>query len=192
MTRSIEKGGAHLHSTRNRRFVFTGGPGAGKTTLLDALGVRGYRCVPETARAIIKARIEAGLSPRPQPKEFATMIFEADVRNYRGASSRKTTFFDRSVIDALGMMKESAAMSSADIEENLRRYVYNKTVFLLPPWEAIYHVDEERDQSFADAVRVFGSLRAWYASCGYDLLEVPVGPVDMRVEFVTSQVAGAG
>jgi len=153
--------------------------------------MRGYRCVPEVARTIIRARIEAGLSRRPPPKEFASAIFDADVKNYRAASSREITFFDRSVVDSLGMMKASAAMSSTDIEENVRRYAYNKTVFLLPPWESIYHTDEERDQSFADAVRVCGSLRSWYTDCGYELLDVPVGAIGMRLEFVVSAVADA-
>lgn len=178
-----------MQSTRNNRFVLTGGPGAGKTAVLDAIGARGYRCVPEVARAIIKARIEAGLSPRPQPEDFARQIFAADARNHRAASPREVTFFDRGVVDALGMLKASGAMSVTEIETNLRRYAYNKTTFLLPPWEAIYCTDEERDQSFAEAVLVCESLRAWYTQCGYDLVEVPLGSLSDRADFITTVIA---
>jgi predicted ATPase len=48
-----------------RRVVFTGGPGAGKTALLTELERRGYRVVPEVARAIISERKQKGLPPRP-------------------------------------------------------------------------------------------------------------------------------
>ena len=178
-------------ASSNNRFVLTGGPGGGKTTLIEALSDRGYRCVPEAARAIIKARIEAGQSPRPGPKAFAKMIFEADVQNYRATSSSEVTFFDRSTVDALGMLAESTVMPPTEIEENLRRYPYNNTVFLLPPWETIYRTDEERDQTFAEAVQVFKSVSSWYSRCGYRLLEVPLGPVSERVDFVLMAVAEA-
>ncbi|WP_435102063.1 AAA family ATPase [Arhodomonas sp. AD133] len=39
------------------RFVITGGPGAGKTTVLATLEERGYHCVPESAREMIRCRL---------------------------------------------------------------------------------------------------------------------------------------
>jgi len=93
-----------LKTSPNNRFVLTGGPGGGKTTLVAALSARGYRCVPEVAREIIRTRIEAGHSPRPDPKDFAKMNFDADVENYRAASTKEVTFFDRGAVDALGML----------------------------------------------------------------------------------------
>ncbi len=47
-----------------RRIVLTGAPGAGKTAVLNALASRGYECIPESARAIIRARKERNLSAR--------------------------------------------------------------------------------------------------------------------------------
>jgi predicted ATPase len=178
-----------MKASSNSRFVPTGGPGGGKTTVIEELSARGYRCVPEVARAIIKTRIDAGQSPRPDPKDFAKMIFDSDVQNYRATSSTEVTFFDRGIVDALGMLAESAAIPPSEIEENLRRYSYNKTVFLLPPWEAIYRTDDERDQAFAEAVQVSESVSSWYSRCGYELLEVPFGTVAERVDFILSAVA---
>lgn len=175
----------------NRRFVLTGGPGGGKTTLIEALSARGYACVPESARAIIRARLAAGLSPRPAPGDFAMQILAADVEKYRAAAPDALTFFDRSIVDALGMVAESAAMPPAEIEENLRRYPYNRMVFLLPPWPAIYRTDGERDQTFTDAVRISALVRAWYEQCGYELREVPFGAVFERVEYILRAVAEA-
>ena len=63
----------------NSRFVCTGGPGAGKTTVLEALQARGYRFTTDSARTIIKDRLRRGLSPRPEPKEFAQLILESEL-----------------------------------------------------------------------------------------------------------------
>ncbi len=180
------------NASLNNRFVLTGGPGAGKTTAIKELGARGYRCVPEVARAIIKARIEAGQGPRPDPKDFAGMIFDSDVRNYGGSSSTELTFFDRGAVDSLGMLEASGALSPSETEENLQRYTYNTTVFLLPPWEAIYRTDGERDQTFAEAVQVSESVISWYSRCGYELQDVPIGTVAERVDFILNAVANEG
>lgn len=119
------------------------------------------------------------------------MIFAADVENYRATSSTEVTFFDRGAVDALGMLAESAAMPLIEIEENLRWYSYNKTVFLLPPWEAIYRTDDERDQTFAEAIQVFEAVSSWYKRCGYELLEVPFGTAHKRIDFILSAVVEA-
>lgn len=85
----------------NHRFVITGGPGGGKTTILSSLAERGYRVVPESARRIIKERLAAGLTPRPDPDSFAQEILRSDIEKYREASTYDhTMFFDRGVLDA--------------------------------------------------------------------------------------------
>ena len=178
-----------MEASPNNRFVFTGGPGVGKTSLIEALSARGFHCVPDVARAIIKARVRAGQSPRPDPKDFAKTIFEADLENYRTASSSEVTFFDRGAVDALGMLAESEAMTSAEIEANLRRYPYHKVVFLFPPWQEIYRTDDERDQTFEESIRVFEAVRGWYFRCGYEPVEVPIGTLDERVNFVERTVS---
>jgi predicted ATPase len=170
---------------RNSRFVVTGGPGAGKTTTLDALAMRGYRYVPDSARAIIKHRKEAGLSPRPALEQFGREMLEADIAWYRETPvHRDPVFFDRGVCDALGFLFLRGAISEADAAARIKEFPYNETVFVLPPWEEIYGVDTERDQSFMEAVAVCDSVRRWYARWGYRLVEVPEGSVESRVDFI--------
>ena len=168
-----------------------GGPGAGKTTLLDALRANGYQCVPDAARALIKSRLAAGLSPRPEPTEFANNILNADIAGYRNtAVAGAAVFFDRGVVDALGMLYREGTVSEAQIEAHLSRYPFNRTVFLLPPWEEIYTTDSERDQTFAESVAVFESVRSWYGQCGYEPVRVPIGSVAERVRFIETSVSG--
>lgn len=84
--------------------AFTGGPGFGKSTTLAALEARGYQCVPESARAIIQERMRIGLPRRPAAREFAKQILRRDQAQYRGVQrSKGPVFFDRGVVDALGM-----------------------------------------------------------------------------------------
>jgi predicted ATPase len=171
----------------NGRYILTGGPGAGKTTLLEALSRCGFATVPESARAVIAGRLARGLSPRPEPIEFAQTILARDMANYRDAPD--VAIFDRSMVDALGMLFAAGAVTRVELADFLERYPYNRTAFLLPPWQAIYHPDAERDQTYEESVAVFESISRWYAECGYRTVEVPKAAVAERVRFVERIVA---
>jgi predicted ATPase len=93
-------------------------------------------------------------------------------------------FFDRGLVDALGMLHEVSPLSDVELQATLASYPFHSSVFILPPWEAIYATDAERDQSFAEAVHVHANVVAWYRSCGYDLHEVPRLSVPQRAEHV--------
>lgn len=169
----------------NRAFVITGGPGGGKTTLLEALAERGYRVAPEGARRIIRARLAQGLSPRPDPAAFAREILASDMEQYRAVQALDgVTFFDRGVLDALYMLDQARAITREEVDALVRRFPYSNTVFLLPPWEAIYGTDAERDQSFEEAVEVFQGMSRWYTQWGYRTVEVPRVAVANRIAFI--------
>lgn len=175
------------------RVVVTGGPGAGKTVLLDELARRGHPHAPESARAIIRERVARGLPKRPEAGEFAYEILGRDIEQYRAVSERERQephggsglyFFDRGILDALGMVDGLGLLSARERDRHLTEFPYYRQVFLLPPWEAIYQVDSERDQTFAESVRVHDSLRQWYLRCGYEIVSVPPGPVADRCDLV--------
>lgn len=171
--------------------IVTGGPGAGKTALLGELARLGHATVSESARAIIVERLAVGLPPRPDPLAFAQEILRRDLDKH--ASQRHAAgwvFFDRSLVEGLGMLHETAPLSEARLQAVLAAHRFHPTVFILPPWEAIYTQDAERDQSFADAERVHASLVRWYPRCGYTLHEVPRLPVPQRARHVLEVLAG--
>jgi predicted ATPase len=167
-----------------RRIVLTGGPGVGKTTLLAALRVSGYGAVDESARAIIQERVATGLSPRPPALEFAREILRRDIEKYQQQPELDLVFFDRSIVEALGMVQEAGGLEASELRVLLSRYPYNQRVFVLPPWEAIYTTDSERDHTFAHAVRVHEAVTTWYRQCGYETIEVPTGTVVERCVYV--------
>jgi predicted ATPase len=167
------------------RVVITGGPGVGKTTLVAELDARGYATVAESARAIISERRAQGLSPRPEPAAFAREILRRDIEKYQASSTQSGwVFFDRSVIEGLGMLNEAAPLPPSELAGAVREYPFHSPVFILPPWSAIYTTDTERDHSFPWVAHVHTGLVRWYRSCGYALCEVPCLPVAARAEFV--------
>lgn len=150
--------------------ALTGGPGAGKTSVITALRARGYDCASDSARAIIQERTSQGLSPRPAAREFAEQVLSRDAEQYqRLADAVSTVFFDRGVVDALGMVNQFRSISAAELRAQLARYPYFRTAFCFPPWEEIYAMDSERDHTFAHAISVHRDIAVWYPRCGYDL-----------------------
>jgi len=182
--------GTRLTTLKLPFVIVTGGPGAGKTTLLSALAAMGYDTVDDSARAIIAKRLARGASRRPDAVAFGQEILHRDIGKYlRQRHTSTWVFFDRSLIDALGLLHEASALASGELEAVLGCYPFYPTVFVLPPWEAIYATDEERDQSFADAIVVHAKVVRWYRSCGYALHEVPFMPVAQRAEHVLRVLA---
>ncbi len=170
--------------------IVTGGPGAGKTTLLAELAARGYATINESARTVIAERLASGQSPRPDPVTFAREILRRDTEKYlKHPRASDWVFFDRSLVEALGMLHEASSLPSSDLQSMLAAYPFHPTVFVLPPWEDIYSTDAERDQSFADAVDVHARVVRWYRSCGYALNEVPRIPVARRAAYVLRVLA---
>lgn len=165
--------------------VVTGGPGAGKTTVLAELAEMGYITVEDSARAIIAERLARGASRRPDPVTFAREILRRDIDKYLDQPRlSQWVFFDRGIVDALGMLHEVSPLPELELQATLASYPFHPSVFVLPPWEAIYTTDAQRDQSFADAVVVHARVVQWYRSCGYVLHEVPRLSVPQRAEHV--------
>jgi predicted ATPase len=172
--------------------VITGGPGSGKTTLLAELASLGHPTVPESAREIIAERRSRGLGPRPAPLEFAKEILRRDAEKYRRHSSASTyVFSDRGAVEALAMVHRASPLGEGELSRMLGEFAYHPVVFILPPWEAIYRTDAERDQSFTEAIEVYAWLSEWYRACGYALHEVPPLSPRERARHVLEQLAQA-
>jgi len=170
-----------------KRVVLAGGPGAGKTAVLDALGESGFDAAADSAREIIRERKSNGLAPRPAPAEFGRAVLERDIDAYQAVNS-SPTFFERGVADAAGMLYGCGAIDRPAAGELIARFRYYPRVFVFPPWQEIYRTDSERDQSFEEAVSVYRRTLDWYIGFGYEVVEVPFGPVADRARFVLAEI----
>jgi predicted ATPase len=174
------------------RVIVTGGPGSGKTTLLLALQAHGYTIAGDSARAIIQDRRRRGLSPRPDPHEFVQDTLRMDVERFvHHAATPGHVFFDRSILDALCGLDRITPLSDAELSLWLAKYQYCAKVFVLPPWQAIYVNDTERDHTFEHAEWVHSITQEWYRRCRYQLIEVPRVSIAERCAYVLQALSSA-
>lgn len=167
--------------------IITGGPGSGKSTLIDALRNKGYTCVPESGRAIIRQEVESGGTALPwaDKNAFARLMFQqavADFQSHRALEG--PVFFDRGLPDVTGYLRLCKLPMPEDIEAANAQWRYHPVVLIAPPWEEIFSNDSERKQDFAEAIATFEQMEAVYASLGYKLLHLPKASVEKRVDFV--------
>lgn len=176
---------------RPGRFVLTGGPGAGKTTLLHALRKRGYACVDEAARSIIREQTVSGGDALPwgDTGRYADLMLGRSLCDFRWSEGvQPPCFYDRGIPDTLAYVRLIGLPESKWLRAAVARCRYDRTVFLCPPWPEIYRTDEERKQSFRTAVETYRMIRSVYIEAGYCCCEVPCVSVEQRADFIEAAV----
>jgi predicted ATPase len=169
-------------------FVITGGPGVGKTTLLQELHKRDMACVSEAARQIIQEQVQANgdAVPWSDTTRYTEMMLERSIADYvKHSAAEAPTFFDRGIPDALCYAR-LIGLRPDEIQQACDQYRYNRVVFLAPPWQEIYTVDNERKQTFAEAIETHRLMSEAYGDCGYEVAELPLVNAVERAEFVLS------
>lgn len=178
---------------KNNYYVITGGPGVGKTTLIEHLQKSGFTVVSEVARDIIKQqhKFDGQALPWKNKSAFFQLMLDASVQSFKALQDDSSTiyFFDRGIVDAICYAKMIAEEITDDLERITRNHLYNQTVFILPPWPEIYQTDQERKQSWEEAVYTYEQMKASYLNYGYDLVEVPTVTVEARVQFILEQLS---
>ncbi len=178
-----------------RFFVITGGPGSGKTTLIEALGAKGHSAMPEAGRGIIRAQqaIDGPALPWRSPALFAELMLSWEMRSHAAARDMEgplegPLFFDRGIPDTIGYLRLTGLAVPDHMMSAARTMRYNRRVFIAPFWPEIFEQDAERRQTAAEAEHTFDAMRTVYEELGYELLHLPLAPVDERVRFVVEAV----
>jgi len=183
-----------------KRIVITGGPGTGKTSIVTQLEDRGFHCFHEIIRSMT---LDAKKEDRPEafvtnplafvsdPYVFNQNLLEGRIVQYEKAAHIKAplVFYDRGIPDILGYMDYFEQAYEAHFVAACSENRYDKVV-LLPPWEDIYVSDNERMESFEEAMDIHDRLKAIYVRFGYKPLAVPMGPVEERVSFILNELNG--
>lgn len=176
-------------------FIITGGPGMGKSAVITALGERGYTGVPETGRDIIRQQVATGghALPWADRSEFARLMFERSLLDFATVADQPApVFFDRGIADTIGYLELCALPVPAAMWEAADQYRFNTHVFFTPPWPAIYEQDNERKQSFEEAVRTYDMMIKTYGKLGYEAILLPETTISGRVEFILSAIRLSG
>jgi predicted ATPase len=172
--------------------VITGGPGTGKTTIIDALIEQGYACFPEISRQVTMEAKKQGIEQLflEKPLLFSELLLEGRKKQHQQAlaDQAEIVFMDRGIPDVLAYMHYIGDSYPAFFDHACKEHHYSK-IFVLPPWEDIYESDEERYENFEQAKLIFEHLLETYQNYGYELIEVPRGTVEERIQFILNQLA---
>jgi predicted ATPase len=95
--------------------------------------------------------------------------------------------FDRGIPDNIAYA-DLFDLYMPHIEQAAKIFQYNSVVFFAPAWEEIYHTDDERKMSFAEA-RQFGEhLKIIYLNLGYKIIDLPLISPKLRVNFIIEEI----
>ncbi len=171
----------------DEKIVITGSPGTGKTAIIKALHKRGYACLSEVSREITLEARAQGIEQLflEDPLVFSQKLLERRTQQFYDAEKllKKPVFIDRGVPDVLAYMDYVGDTYPDHFVKACEKCIYDKA-FLLPPWEEIYTSDSERYENFQQAVDIHFHIKKTYARYGYHLIEVPVGKVETRTDFI--------
>ncbi len=175
--------------------LITGCSGGGKSTLIAELQARGYACVEEPGRRIVKENLETGGQALPwvDPLAFIRRAVEMALADRRAAAAHVGwVFFDRGLIDAASAL---ADLTGEPVRESLwsgRRY--HRRVFMAPPWPEIYATDAERRHGFEASLPEYHRLQIQLPALGYEVVTLPKTSAPARADFVlavlSDQVSG--
>lgn len=168
-------------------YVITGAPCSGKTSVINGLARRGYKVLPEAARAYIDSQLALGLTLEEIKADilpFERHILLDKARIEERLDERRLVFLDRAVPDSIAYFQ----FEGLDCREPLaysRRRRYQK-IFLFEQLE--FKKDAVRSEDRTIAWRIETLLEKCYLDLGYPIIRVPVLPVDQRIAFVLGQV----
>jgi predicted ATPase len=174
-------------------YILTGAPGAGKTAVLRLLETSGYLVVEEAATDVIAVGNALGRAEPWQDDDFINKVI--DLQRWRQETSRApegaTIFFDRSPVCTLALSRYLGSPASSLLDREVSRVVtagiYEPTVFFIRN-QGFVQATSARQISFEDSL-VFERLHEQvYRDLGFQLAEVPAGPLAERVALIRQTV----
>ena len=167
--------------------VITGGPSSGKTKVIEYLSFLNYAVIPEAARILIDTEQSKGKTIeeiRGNEPEFQKRTLEIKIEIENRIPSEQITFFDRGIPDSIAyyhICKKDT--SPIVIASQKRKY---KKIFLLD--QLPFQNDYARTENQKNVHRLSQLLYKSYSDLGYNVIRVPVKPIQERVEFILSRM----
>ena len=180
------------------KIVITGAPGTGKTLLVKTLEAKGYYCFPEVIRDMTAAA-KKGTTAKPiatnplvfvdDPMEFNKALLEGRKTHFQTALRLKEPlcFFDRGMPDVLAYMDYFGQSYPEEFIKACEEHRYSH-IFILPPWEDIFISDNERMESFQQALDLHEHLMETYELFGYRINILPKTTVSERVSILLETI----
>jgi predicted ATPase len=177
---------------RDDFYILSGGPGAGKTAVIEVLRARGYRCVEEVARKILKQQMkfDGDAVDWKDQAAFREVMLSWSIADFESVDERvRPVFFDRGIPELTAYANPPGVEAPAHLQRAAALFRYNPIVFVAPPWQEIYCTDAERKQSFEEAIDVWRRVTPCYEKCGYVPIELPRVAPEKRADFILERIA---
>jgi predicted ATPase len=174
-------------------YILTGAPGAGKTAILRLLEISGYPVVEEAATDVIALRQALGRTEPWHEHDFIDKIITLQRQRQDAvrAVEDATVFFDRSPACTLALSRYLGFPASRLLDEEVRRVttegIYQPTVFFIRN-QGFVQATAARQISFEDSLAFERVHEQVYRDLGFELAEVPAGPLADRVELIRQTV----
>ncbi|WP_452223526.1 AAA family ATPase [Lacinutrix chionoecetis] len=174
-----------------KRIVITGGPGSGKTSIINELIKRGFTCSEEVSREIILKARENGIEQLflTNPIQFSELLLKGRIKQYNEAleSNNEFVFLDRGIPDIPAYMDFKGDVYPDFFNKACIEHKYDR-IFILAPWQDIFTNDNERYESFDQALEIHDKLIETYSKYGYNLRDVPFGTIEGRADHIINDV----
>ena len=114
---------------------------------------------------------------------------EGRERQYHEATktAEEIVFFDRGIPDVFAYMDYFKTPYPSFFVDKSKAHLYDK-VFMFSPWEDIYISDNERYETFEQAIAIHTFLEKAYQKIGYQLILVPFGSIEDRTNFILNSL----
>lgn len=147
--------------------------------------------MPEISRQITSQAQQDGIDQLflEDPILFSQLLLDGRVAQFKEAEKQEAPilFYDRGLPDVTAYMDYLGTAYSDTFAETCRQYKYDH-IFLLPPWEEIYEQDNERYESFDQAIRIHEFLKQGYETYDYVVHDLPVGTLTARTNEIMLQL----
>ena len=177
-----------------QKIALIGGPGTGKTTLINALITKGYNCMEEISRQITLDAQEKGIDQLflEEPLLFSEHLLMGRQKQFLKADTlqEEIVFFDRGLPDVVAYLDYLKSSYPDSFKIICSQHNYDK-VFILKPWKAIYQQDNERYETFEQALILHDFLVKTYTDYGYTIIDTPFGTVEERIDFILNHLNGS-
>jgi predicted ATPase len=180
-----------------RRYIITGAPGAGKTTILAALRARGYAVVDEAATRV-NLDLRASGSPEPwRDPGFvdAITVLQRERLERPVPPGTAVQLFDRSPICTLALARylglPVTPTLAGEVDRSAADGIYQRQVFFVHLLGFITPTAVRRITLEQSVVFERFHEQA-YRDHGFELVDVPAGTVEERVDLVDTRIRSWG
>jgi predicted ATPase len=174
-------------------YILTGAPGAGKTAVLRLLETSGYPVVEEAATDVIALGNALGRAEPWREQDFIekVIMLQRQRQDSLRAAAGATVFFDRSPVCTLALSRYLGLPTSRLLAGEVARVIaagtYQTMAFFIRN-QGFVRPTAARQISFEDSLAFERLHEQTYRDLGFQLVEVPAGPLADRAALIRRTV----